>query len=120
MSQFHATLNLSTGTLTIQLKGLGPVPSFKNGKMLCRGRLITAPKKQRFQESLVLAIVSALRSCVLISDGETPTGCSRELLMLQSMPVDDCRQVVPEMFIRAIDGPEDSITIELKQLNECT
>lgn len=55
----------SSSALPLQLKirGLGSVPSFKNSKMLTRGRLITDPKKQqwmtRAQASLELQLLSA-------------------------------------------------------------
>jgi hypothetical protein len=73
--------------LVVQIKE--HVPSFKNGKMLCRGRLITHPKKQKWMEKAAASIESQLRSWLLTRGTGMETGQSLRSLTLTSLPLDD-------------------------------
>lgn len=81
-----------TGSPPIKLvvKGLGDVPSFKNSKMLTRGRLITDPKKQQWMERCTKAFESQLRTwfqAAGIEISTEPTALSR---IASLVPLDDC------------------------------
>lgn len=65
------------------------VPSFKNGKMLCRGRLITHPEKQKWMEATAKSLESQLRSLYQTSATEMATGQSLRSWILTSLPLDD-------------------------------
>lgn len=88
-------------SLTLSIRGCGPITSFKNTKMLSRGRLITAPEKQKKMESYTLAIESQLHSAFQTIGGETLTGHSLASWIRSSVPLDDSIQWVPEIHIRA-------------------
>lgn len=101
--------------IELEIKGLGHVPSFKNSKMLTRGRLITDPKKQRWMERAIRLIASQWRYASLIVGGATSTGRSRRSLTVL-LPQDDSWQWIPEIHCRAArvgKGEEGAkITIE--------
>jgi hypothetical protein len=76
-------------SVIVQLKGLGHVPSFKNKKMLSRGRLITNPAKQRWMEKAINSIALQLRSSLATYKIETRTGQSPQSLTVSMLPLDD-------------------------------
>jgi hypothetical protein len=53
---------MSGDKIVLQVKGLGHVPSFKNTKMMTRGRLITDPAKQKWMDRCIQSFVSQLCS----------------------------------------------------------
>lgn len=75
--------------IRLVIQGQGHVPSFKNGKMLARGRLITHPKKQAWMEKAAASIASQLISLYQTAEAETPTGVSLQSWIQSSMPLDD-------------------------------
>ena len=75
--------------ITLRVANLGHVPSFKNGKMLARGRLITHPKKQKWMEEAAASIASQLRSLCPTSGSGTQTGQSLPSWIHTSLPLDD-------------------------------
>ena len=79
----------------------GHICSFKNSKMLSRGRLITDPTKQKKMERYTRAIESQLRSLYQTAGGETGTGLSLRSWIALSVPLDDSIQWVPEITIKA-------------------
>lgn len=87
--------------LILCVKGLGHVPSFKNGKMLARGRLITGPKKQKWMEACIESFVSQLRFLSQTKEGATLTDALQQFLTA-SLPQDDCWQNVPELHLKVV------------------
>lgn len=93
----------STPQIYLSLQKLGEVTSFKNSKMIARGRLITDPKKQRKMESYIQSFESQLRSLWRTSVQETGTECSLASWIRSSMPLDDSRQWIPQMSVRFLE-----------------
>lgn len=76
----------------VVIRGLGPPPSFKNGKMLTRGKLITAPQKQRWMAAAQSIIESQLLSKYPTSERGMVTAAKLRSWIAWSTPGDDsCR-----------------------------
>lgn len=73
----------------IGVKGLGEIPSFKNTKMITRGKLITDPKKQKRMERITRAIEYQLRCALLIDETGTVMECIPPSKIVSSLPLDD-------------------------------
>jgi len=63
-------------SLTLEIRGIGPVPSFKNTKKIIRKRdgkpgIITDPKKKRWMNDAVDQLESQLRGAFPMLAGET-------------------------------------------------
>lgn len=85
--------------ISLIIQNLGHIPSFKNSKLLTRGRLITDPKKQKVMELITQAIESQLNSYTAIKDGETwMEGCQQSLIAW-SKQFDDSSDWIPEIRI---------------------
>lgn len=76
-------------SILIKIQGMGHVPAFKNGKMLCRGRLITHPDKQKWMEAAARSIESQLRSLLQTSGTAMQTGQSQPSSTPTCLPLDD-------------------------------
>lgn len=102
--------------VVLVVRGLGPVPSFKNNKMIARGRLITNPKRQEWMKRCVDSFVSQLLCVTRIYDAGTATEHCPHCLIASSLPADDCWSIVPQITISAIKANPDmagaTITIE--------
>ncbi len=68
---------------------MGHVPSFKNGKLLTRGRLITHPAKQKWMKKAARSIESQLRSALQITETGTLTEPTQRSLILTSLLLED-------------------------------
>lgn len=75
--------------IKLVVTGIGHVPSFKNNKMLTRGRLITDPKKQKWMEKAAASIASQLNSLCPTAEPGTPTELSVRCWIVSSLPLDD-------------------------------
>lgn len=75
------------------------MPSFKNRKMLTRGRLITSPKNQKWMEECIQSFVSQFDFYFPIIDDVMQMGPSRQFLIASSLPLDDSRQWIPELHV---------------------
>ena len=89
-------------SLLIKVRGCGNLVSFKNTKMIARGRLITDPKKQAKMEQYIHAIISNLLSMYPTIAQETATGCLQQFVIASSMPADDSWQWIPEISVRVV------------------
>ena len=76
-------------SVTLKVQGLGHTPSFKNKKMIARGRLITNPKKQKWMEKAAASIESQLRSLYQTAEDGMVTGQSLQSWILTSLPLED-------------------------------
>jgi len=85
----------SANAIKLSLKGLGHVPSFKNSKMLSRGNLITAPKKQKWMQRAIRNIESQLRYAFRTRGIEITTGPSALCSIASLVPLDDSRKWIP-------------------------
>jgi len=102
--------------MKLNVQGLGHVPSFKNNKMLARGKLITDPKKQEWMEKCIQSFVAQLHSHSRTLADATRTGPLAPYLIASLLPLDDSRQWIPEQHTyceEAGEGYEGAfITIE--------
>lgn len=84
----------------IVIAGISHVPSFKNSKMIARGRLITLPARQKWMEQAIRVIESQLRSGSAISEGAISTGPCPLSWIASSLPADDSWQWIPEIRVQ--------------------
>lgn len=103
--------------LTLVVKGRGHVPSFKNGKMLARGRLITSPKKQEWMNKCIASFQSQFVSLSPTIVGATLTE-SLARFLTASLPPDDCWQNVPELHlsVEKVEKGNEGATITIEPL----
>lgn len=104
--------------LNVTVRNLGPVPSFKNNKMICRGRLITNPKRQKWMEQCIRSIESQLLCDIPTTEEGTLTGQRRLSWIACNMPLDDSRQWIPEIVIKSYtcDKGWDGFSMEIEQI----
>ena len=78
---------------------MGEVPSFKNSKMIARGRLITDPRKQRWMDQASALFESQLRSFIRAKGIPTLTGEPLLASIASSVPLDDSRAWIAELSV---------------------
>lgn len=74
--------------ICVEIKGLGNIPSFKNKKMLARGRLITNPKTQQWMQECIRALESQLSSACQTKGLGTSPECLKQFA-IACVPLDD-------------------------------
>lgn len=104
--------------IKLNVKGLGHVPSFKNKKMLTRGRLITNPENQKWMSACEAAFVSQLLSEYQTKETGMPMVRSLRSWIACVMPLNDSVRSVRKVTIEVEDvAPgEEGATIEIEQL----
>lgn len=99
-------------SLTLQIQGLGNVPSFKNGRQL----FLTSPRKREWMNQCIRSFESQLKCELETRGGETLTAQQQRSLIASFVPLDDSVQWIPEIRIVAIQVPNGQegamITIE--------
>lgn len=90
----------SSGPIKLSLHGLNVV-SFKNSKMIARGRLITDPKKQKQMEQIIQSFASQLTSWFRTTGIETGTGCSALSQIALYLPLDDSLKWIAEHSVKS-------------------
>ena len=103
----------NTKPVVLQVRGLGHVPSFKNGKVLTRGRTITDPRKREWMDRCTRDFVSQL-SCACQTAGDAISTAQRQHSLIASLPPDDNWLAVPELVVRAVQcskGDEGAFVI---------
>ncbi len=102
--------------MLLKIRNCGHIVSFKNSKMIARGRLMTSPIKQKAMDSYTRAIESELCSAFRTTAGETQMGHSLAYWIRSYVPQDDSVQWVPQISIEVLrvgKGEEGAdITIE--------
>lgn len=102
--------------IELVIRGIGHVPSFKNSKMLTRGKLITDPKKQKWMNKATRNLESQLRYFIPIQEIGTETGLTLLSKIASFMPLDDSLKWIPKHNVdsqRVSKGYEGAnITIE--------
>ncbi len=82
---------LPNNCLVLRTQG-SHVPSFKNSKMIARGKLITDPKKQKWMEECIRSFMSQLLYSFPMNVNETGTGPKLRSWIASSTPENDsCR-----------------------------
>jgi hypothetical protein len=111
---------METSTVHLHLRKHGHVPSFKNKKMLTRGKLITNPKKQKQMDALILDLKYQLISLFRTSGTETQMALSQPCLTAlseHSTRFDDSVQWIPKITIhvkkvsKGFEGADIAITL---------
>ena len=105
-------------SLKLSINGQGHITSFKNSKMICRGRLMTNPKKQKQMEAYTRSIESQLRSAYQTTAAETQTVRSLASWIRSSVPLDDSIQWMPEIgvLVRRVAKGDEGADIEITPL----
>lgn len=86
--------------ICLEIKGLGHVPSFKNNKMLARGRLITNPVNQKWMDRCVRSFESQLVSLYQTREDGMRTGRSLQSWIASVLPLDDSvREIIQQEVI---------------------
>lgn len=108
----------ATSTIRLVVRGLGHVPSFKNSKMLTRGKLITNPKRQKWMQQCTDSLSSQLLCAYRISEGGMQTGRSLHSWTALFLPPDDTVHHIPEIHIEVEVVPkgEEGANIEITPL----
>jgi hypothetical protein len=130
--------------VTIELKGLGPIPSFKNRKRILAWldkalkreefrcgeywiakksikiltALITQPDHQQWMDTAISHIESQLRSALVTTGGVTLTGASVRSQIASLVPLDDCWTSFREVVIKSelCEPGEEGATITITRL----
>jgi hypothetical protein len=104
--------------IVIEIAGVGNITSFKNSKMIARGRLITNPKKQKQMEKIIQCIESQLNSIFRITEDEILTGWHPRFAIATSLPLDDSRQWISKLEIYCDEVPvgKEGATITITKL----
>ena len=88
------------------VQGLGHCPSFKNSKMLARGRMITDPKKQRWMGRCIQSFLSQLCSGFRTTAIETQTALCPPCWIASCMPFDDSVQHIKHIEVTVVKVPK--------------
>ena len=131
-------------SITLSLKGLGPVPSFKNQKLIrtwlekvgkvvqfmagswwvrkdtikIRSMLYANPVHQKWMETAISHFESQLRCALATIGGETQTGASLRSQIVTLLPLDDCWTAFRELEIKSelCNPGEEGATITIQRL----
>lgn len=104
--------------VTIAIEGLGHVPSFKNSKLLSRGRTITKPEYQEWMDRVVRSIGSQLRSEFQTRGIEITMGPSALSLIASLLPLDDSRQWIPEHSVttQCVSPGQEGAVVKIERI----
>lgn len=110
--------------LTIHVKSIGAVPSFKNTKQIARNRktkqpfIMTDPKKKKWMEACTESFELQLFCATQTSAGGILTAPPPRFLIVSSLPLDDSRQWIPELRVSSEDCPkgEEGATIIIEPI----
>jgi hypothetical protein len=108
-------------TLLLVVKGIGPPPSFKNSKMLTRGKLITDPKKQRWMQAAQALIESQLLFKCPTDESGTVTAAKLRSWIASATPENDSCAYLTECSWRFMKVPkkqEGAILLVTKTEND--
>jgi len=102
------------GKIVLVVKDLGHVPSFKNSKMLTRGRLITKPERQKWMARCIQSFLAQLSCSSQTIAVEMRAARSTPYLTAWSPRFDDSVQWIPDIKITTqivAKGKEGAIVI---------
>jgi hypothetical protein len=92
--------------IPLKIHGLGHVPSFKNSKMIARGRLITDPKKQAWMEQCAALMTAQLLSLFQTTETGTLTAQSLRSWIATSLPLDDSLKWIESISVIWLSVPK--------------
>ena len=92
-------MTTTSESLVINIRGIGHVPAFKNKKIICGKRLITAPKARKWMQNCAKAIYSKLKFLYQTEGGATST-VRWQQSAIASWPLDDNWKVIPKITVR--------------------
>jgi hypothetical protein len=100
------------------VQGISSVPSFKNSKMLARGRLITDPKKQKWMDRCIQSFLSQLCSGFRTTAIETQTALCPPCWIASCMPFDDSVKHIKRIEVTVVKVPkgEEGAEIIVRQM----
>ena len=87
---------MNNGRIVVYVRGVGHIPSFKNSKLLTRGRLITKPEYQKQMRKITDVIECQLRSQLAMKGTGITTGPIPLSRIASLLPLDDSRKWIPE------------------------
>jgi len=108
----------STDKLVIAIRGIGHVPAFKNKKIICGKRLVTAPKARQWMELATKDILCQLKSLFQTEEGETSTE-PWQRSAIASWPQDDNWQQIPmiQVKVRTVKKGDEGAIITLTKIS---
>jgi len=108
----------TSSSLTLTITGLGHCPSFKNSKMITRGRLITDPKKQKWMDACIRSIEWQLRCWFLTRGIVTATEHIPLSKIVSSLPLEDSLKWIASHSVswRKVKKGEEGAVIEIEQI----
>ncbi len=108
---------MNNAAIVLEVQGLGHVPSFKNTKMLTKGRLITEPRKRKWMDQCTRSFASQLWSALVTAEDATSTG-RRPPCWTASLPLDDSWQWIPEIKVlaRKVKRGDEGATVLVERL----
>lgn len=111
------TMNTFDST-DILIRGIGHVPAFKNKKIICGKRLVTAPKARQWMELATKDILSQLKSLYQTEGDATSTELWRQSAM-SSWPSDDNWQQIPMITVkvRRVEKGDEGAIITLTKIS---
>lgn len=114
--------------MTLEIKGVGPVVSFKNskvmitkgkgGKPLPRPMLVTKAEFKRQMQKIVESFVSQLLCASQTTDGGMGTVQLRRSLTALSMPADDSLNDIQEihLYLERVDEGQEGALIQIQRI----
>lgn len=104
--------------IELHVQGLGPVPNFKNSKMVVRGIPRTKPEYQKWMKRCVDSLVSQFVSIIQTADDGTFTEQQKRSLIVWLLPEDDCWTCIPQENFLAMLNPkgEEGARISIRKL----
>lgn len=107
-----------TDKLVIAIRGIGHVPAFKNKKIICGKRLITAPKARQWMELATKDMLSQLKSLFQTEGDATSTEPWQQSAM-SSWPQDDNWQQIPliQVKVRTVKKGDEGAIVTLTKIS---
>lgn len=114
--------------LTLEIRGVGHVVSFKNSKiMITKGKggrplprpmLITKGEYKVQMQKIVESFVSQLLCASRTVNGATGTAQWRRSLIALSMPADDSLNDIPEihLYVKRVEIGEEGADVEIQEI----
>ena len=108
----------TNGSLVLVIRNLGHAPAFKNKKIICGKRLITAPKARLWMERATQDLYSQLKSLFQTKDDATSTE-PWQLSAMSSWPLDDNWKVIPHITVkvRVVEKGEEGAIVTIEKIS---
>ena len=106
--------------VTLRVQGIGPVPAFKNNKLLIQGRQVTKPEYQKWMKQCEDDFASQLIS-IIQTEGVGMLTVPQQLWQISSLlPEDDCWEQLEWGYVRghlAKDPSEVGAVITIERVS---